>query len=153
MEKSPADLPSQESYALVAPEAKPVAAPDLPYGPPLPRDRSFGIGLIGAGGISPAHLAAYRKYGLNVVAIADRHLDRAEARRDAFFPNARTTDRVDDVIGAHDVEVIDLTMHPPDREPLIRRALEAGQHVLSQKPFVRDLGTGRALVELAETRG
>ncbi len=151
-EKRPADLPSTDTYALVAPDLPAVQAPVLPYGPPMPRDRSFGIGLIGAGGISAAHLAAYRKYGLNVVAICDRHLDRAEARRDAYFQNARATDRLDEVIGQPDVAVVDLTLHPEGRAPLMRQALEAGQHVLSQKPFVRDLAVGRALVDLANEK-
>ena len=35
----------------------------------------------------------------------------------------------------------------------MRRALEAGKHVLSQKPFVEDLAVGRGLVELADRRG
>src|SRR5271170_4279076 len=35
----------------------------------------------------------------------------------------------------------------------MRRALAAGKHVLSQKPFVEDLATGRELVEKAERRG
>ena len=60
-ENAPGDTPSPDSYALVASEAKPIAAPSLNYAPPMPRDRSVGIGLIGAGGISFAHLDAYRK--------------------------------------------------------------------------------------------
>ena len=35
----------------------------------------------------------------------------------------------------------------------MRRAFAAGKHVLSQKPFVEDLATGRALVEEAERLG
>jgi hypothetical protein len=73
-DKIPGEPAAPDSYALVAGDAKPVAAPVLDYAPPMPRDRSVPIGLIGAGGISFAHLDAYRKYGLNVVAIADRHL-------------------------------------------------------------------------------
>lgn len=153
MTKAPDDLPSQDTYALVAPASETVDAPELPYAPPMPRDRSFGIGLIGAGGISAAHLAAYRKYGLNVVAICDRHIERAEARRDAYFPNARTTDKIEEVIGEHDVEVLDLTVHAADRLELMRRGLAAGQHVLSQKPFVHDIEIGRQLVEIAEGKG
>ena len=149
--KEPNDLPTPDSYALVASDAKPFAAPALDYAPPMPRDRSVPIGLIGAGGISFAHLDAYRKYGLNVVAIADRHLDRAEVRRDQFFPEALATDAPGALIGNPAIPVLDITLHPKDRAPLIRQALEAGQHVLSQKPFVRDLDVGRALVELAET--
>ncbi|MET3898061.1 putative dehydrogenase [Devosia sp. UYZn731] len=153
MSHTPEGLPSEDAYALVARESKLIAAPDLPYLPPMPRDRSIPIGLIGAGGISFAHLDAYRKYGLNVVAICDRHLDRAEARRDQYFPQALATGRVDDIVGNAAIPVVDLTLHPQGRAPLIRGALEAGQHVLSQKPFVRDLALGEDLVALAEARG
>jgi predicted dehydrogenase len=152
-DKKVEDLPSQESYALVASAAKPVDAPILSYAPPMPRDKSIAIGLVGAGGISFAHLDAYKEYGLNVVAICDRHLDRAESRRNAYFPNAVATDKLDDVIGRRDISVLDLTVHARDRVPLMRRALETGQHVLSQKPFVRDLAIGRELVALADSKG
>ena len=147
------DRPSPDAYALVTSEAKAIPAPVLDYAPPMPRDRSIGIGLIGAGGISFAHLDAYRKYGLRVVAICDRHLDRARLRRDACFPDAAATDRLDEMFGRPDIPVLDITVHPGDRVALIRRALEAGQHVLSQKPFVHDLEVGRELVALAESRG
>ncbi|SHG28671.1 Predicted dehydrogenase [Kaistia soli DSM 19436] len=145
-------LPAEESYALVAREAPEIAAPSLDYRPPMPADRSIPIGLIGAGGISFAHLEAYRRYGLNVVAIADRHLDRAMMRRDQHFPHARATNRVDDLIGNPDIAVLDITLHPEGRAPLMRRALEAGQHVLSQKPFVRSLALGAELADLAAAR-
>ena len=41
-----------------------------------------------------------------------------------------------------DIEVVDITTHPPDRPALIADAIEAGKHVLSQKPFVLDLDEG-----------
>jgi hypothetical protein len=97
------DLPAPDTYALMAGDAKPVDAPVLDYLPPMPRDRSITIGLIGAGGISYAHLDAYKKYGLNVVAICDRHMERAEGRRDQFFPNALATDKIDGLIGNLDI--------------------------------------------------
>jgi predicted dehydrogenase len=149
----PRKPPTPDAYALVAGEAQKVAAPALNYRPPMPRDRSPGIGLIGAGGIAFAHLDAYRKFGLRVVAICDRHLDRAQARRDASFPEALATDKVEELIGRPDIAVLDLTPHPADRAGLMRRALEAGHHVLSQKPFVDDLKTGRELVALAQSLG
>ena len=72
--------PSQDDYALVAKAAAEVEAPDLPYRPPMPRDRTAPIALVGAGGISAAHLDAYARHGLNVVAICSRDLERARAR-------------------------------------------------------------------------
>jgi hypothetical protein len=40
--------PSASDYSLAAkPEAE-VAAPDLPYRPPMPKDKSVGIALVGS---------------------------------------------------------------------------------------------------------
>jgi predicted dehydrogenase len=145
--------PSADDYALVAAEAAEIAAPDLPYRPPMPRDRSAPIALVGAGGISGAHLDAYRKHGLNVVAIGSRDIQRATARRDAYFPAARVTDDYETLLADRDVQVLDITTHADVRAGLMRRALAAGKHVLSQKPFVTDLATGRELVAEADARG
>jgi predicted dehydrogenase len=141
--------PSADDYALVAKAAAEVEAPDLPYRPPMPRDRTAAIALVAAGGISGAHLDAYARYGLNVVAICSRDLDRARARRDAHFPGARITDDFDSVLGDPKISVLDITTHADPRLDLMRRALKAGKHVLSQKPFVDNLDDGRELVELA----
>ena len=145
--------PTADDYALVAKAAAEVEAPDLPYRPPMPRDRGMPIALVGAGGISAAHLDAYARHGLNVVAISSRNIERARARRDAYYPAARVTDDFDSLLGDPNVAVLDLTAHADVRAGLMRRALNAGKHVLSQKPFVETLGEGRELVELAERRG
>ena len=51
---------------------------DLEYLPRLPRNKSIGIGCIGAGFImADCHLVAYRAAGFNPVAIAARKRDRA----------------------------------------------------------------------------
>ena len=147
------DGPSADDYALVAKAAGEIEAPELPYRPPMPRSRSASIALVGAGGISAAHLDAYARYGLNVVAICSRDLDRARARRDANFPSARVTNDFDALLCDPDVSVLDLTAHPDVRLDLMRRALNADKHVLSQKPFVENLNDGRELVELAARRG
>jgi predicted dehydrogenase len=148
-----AEGPTADDYALVAKAAAEVKAPDLPYRPPMPRDRGAPVALVGAGGISGTHLEAYARYGLNVVAICSRDLNRARARRDAHFPDARVTDHFDALLRDPNVSVLDLAAHPDVRLDLMRRALSADKHVLSQKPFVENLDDGRELVELAERRG
>ena len=153
MTASRARTPSASDYALTAKAEAEVAAPDLPYRPPMPKDKNVGIALIGAGGISAAHLDAYARYRLNVTAIASRNLEHARARRDAYFPAARITDDLEAVLGDPAVKVLDIATHPDVRVELMRRALLAGKHVLSQKPFVEDLAVGRELVELAASRG
>lgn len=145
-------IPSQSDYALQSKDAKSIAAPKLPYLPPQPKKYNPRIGLIGCGGISQAHLAAYNKAGFKVVALCDQILERAQARRDEFFPEAHISSNATDLINDASLEVLDITPHPIDRIPLVEAALRAGKHVLSQKPFVLDLDTGEGLCDLAEKR-
>jgi predicted dehydrogenase len=145
--------PAERNYALTSQSVAEAQAPDLPYRPPMPRDRGTGIALFGAGGISGAHLEAYQRYGLNVLSIGSRDLARATGLRDAFFPQADATDDFERLLRDRRIEVLDITTHPEFRVDLMRRALAAGKHVLSQKPFVEDVATGRELVEEAERRG
>jgi predicted dehydrogenase len=132
---------------------KKVGAPELDYRPPSPRKYNPPIAVVGCGGISEKHLAAYKKMELNVVAICDRHPERAEQRRREFFPDAGVYTDYREVLRRDEIEVVDFTTYPQDREYQIPDALNARKHVLSQKPFVTDLDRGAKLVELAEKSG
>jgi predicted dehydrogenase len=142
-----------DAYSLKSAKAAEVAAPDLPYQPPMPRAYRPRIALVGAGGISAAHLGAYRSAGFDVAVICNRTLARAEARRDEFFPQAEATDDVDRTLQRDDIAVLDLTPHPGPRLAMIETALKSGKHVLSQKPFVLDLDAGARLADLADEKG
>jgi predicted dehydrogenase len=134
-------------------ERRTIAAPAIAYLPPRPKSYRPNIALIGTGGISEYHLAAYRTCDYQVVAFHNRTRSRAEASRDRFYPDAVVYDDYQDILCREDIEVVDITPHPEARIPLVRSALEAGKHVLSQKPFALDLETGRELVEQAEAAG
>jgi predicted dehydrogenase len=129
------------------------AAPELRTSPPIPRHYFPNIGLVGAGGIAEYHLRAYRAMGLQVATICDRTLAKAEQRAAEFYPAAKVTTRLEDILEDPDIEVVDLTPHPEDRVFMIEAALLAGKHVLSQKPFVLDLAEGERLVAMARARG
>ena len=129
-----------------------IAAPKLPYKPARPA-RRMAIALIGCGGITASHLAAYRKAKYRVVAFMDLDRARAEQRRAEYYPKARVFDSVEELLAQTHAPIVDIATHPEARGPLIRQALLAGKHVLSQKPFVTDLSSGRKLVELARQRG
>ncbi|MDE0307357.1 MAG: Gfo/Idh/MocA family oxidoreductase [Albidovulum sp.] len=145
--------PTDDEYSLKTPELPRIPAPELDYRPPAPRKYSPKIALIGAGGIAGSHLDAYRDAGWDVAIIASRTLESAVARRNEFFPEAAATDDVAGVLSDPSIEVVDLTPHPEERAPLIESAIDAGKHVLSQKPFVSDLEEGERLASLAEDRG
>lgn len=145
--------PSADDYALATVAAAEIEAPELPYRLRDPAGYRPGIGLVGCGGIAGIELDAYRRAGYRVVALCDRHRERAEARRDEFYPEAIVTTDPLELIGRSDVEVVSLTTYPEERGALVAAALERGRHVLSQKPFVLDLDEGERLVALAERLG
>jgi predicted dehydrogenase len=147
------ETPDLDAYSLKAVAAAEVAAPELSYRPPMPRAFRPRIALVGAGGISAAHLDAYRSAGFDVAVICSRTLAHAAQRRDEFFPEAEATDDIPGTLTRDDIAVVDLTPHPDVRFPLIETALRSGKHVLSQKPFVLDLDAGMRLADLADDKG
>jgi predicted dehydrogenase len=144
---------TSDDYAVLAGEKQAVQAPQLDYRPPHPKRYTPRIGLIGCGGITAHHLTAYRKAGWEVVAFADLDRSRAEARREEYYPDADVYEAADDLLDREDIDVVDIATHPAERAELIERAIAAGKHVLSQKPFVTDLQRGRKMVEAARQAG
>jgi len=134
-------------------DLEPVDSPELPYRPPEPESYDPNIALVGTGGISEQHLAAYRDAGWNVAVLCNRTIAKAEGRRDEFYPDADVCADYRDVLERDDVDVVDVTTHPEERVPIVEAAVRAGKHVLSQKPFVEDLDEGERLVSLAEEHG
>jgi predicted dehydrogenase len=128
-------------------------APEIAYRPTDPRSYHPKIGLISCGGITEAHLTAYSKAGYKVVALCDLMPERAEKRRDKFYPNAEVFTDFRKVLERKEIDVVDIATHPEDRVEIIEQALLSGKHVLSQKPFVTDLDTGERLVEIANRAG
>ena len=145
--------PDLDAYSLKSAKAAEVTAPALSYQPPMPRAYRPRIALVGAGGISAAHLGAYKSAGFDIAVICNRTLAKARARRDEFFPDAEATDDIERTLTRDDIAVVDLTPHPGPRLAMIETALRSGKHVLSQKPFVLDLDTGARLADRADERG
>ena len=116
--------PTDDDYALRGTAAsKTGPAPELPYRPPTPRDDKPRIALVGCGGITALHLAAYKAYGWDVVAMMDLRREAAESRRDEFYPDATVYADLDDVLERDDIDVVDLAMHPEPRAGAVVSAL------------------------------
>lgn len=121
----------------------------LDYQPKLVGPFPGSIGLIACGGITEHHLEAYRRLGYPVRWLCDIDVEKAEQRRSDYFPAAQVTTDFLEVLADEQVTIVDVATHPESRESILVAALEAGKHVLSQKPFVQDLEVGVSLVELA----
>jgi predicted dehydrogenase len=146
--------PQADDYAVSKPTPNAnIPAPDLPYRPPRPECYRAQIGLIGCGGVTQFHLNAYRRAGYRVVGFMDVDAERAEQRRNRYYPSATVYPTATELLARRDIDVVDIATHPEARLSLIRDAIGAGKHILSQKPFVTDLAVGRKLVAAAERRG
>jgi predicted dehydrogenase len=154
MARKNAPKSDDKNYEIKAEASKSTfEAPKLPYQPRNPKKYKPKIGLIACGGITESHLNAYTAAGYQVVALCDLEIAKAEKRRKDYYPDATVTTDFREVLKCEDIEVVDIAAHPPERAPLIREALKAKKHVLSQKPFVLDLDTGEKLCDLAEANG
>jgi predicted dehydrogenase len=147
-------LAIDETYGLSAGSSRAeIPAPALAYAPVDPKLYQPKIGLIGCGGISVQHLRAYTAAGYNVGAFCDIDESKARAMRDRFSPGADVYTDFRRVLAREDIEVLDMAAHPGERALMFGPAIDAGKHILSQKPFVTDLDFGMSVVEKAEKKG
>ncbi len=112
-------------------------------------EKHYGVALVGAGGIAPSHLAAYGALGrLRPVAVADIDARRLEVLgQKHFFPFATRDYR--ELLERRDVDVIDVCTPPGMHGEIVRHALEAGKHVICEKPLAPTLEETDRLIEFA----
>ncbi|WP_304615786.1 Gfo/Idh/MocA family protein [Paracoccus sp. (in: a-proteobacteria)] len=109
------------------------------------------LGLIGAGNISASYLGRAPHFaGIRFVAVADMNHAAAEARAAEYGIEARS---VDALLASPDIDLIVNLTIPAAHFDISKRALEAGKHVYSEKPYVLTLDEGRELARIAAERG
>ena len=112
----------------------------------------FRIGLIGTGRISDIYIENCQKFaGLEIVSCAS--LDRDEAERKAAQWGIAKACAVDDIFADTEIDCV-LNLTPPaSHADISRKALEAGKHIYSEKPFVTTHKDGESILKLAEEKG
>ena len=123
---------------------------DLEYLPPMPRDRSVGIGCIGSGFImADCHLVAYRNAGLNPVAIASRRVESANevAERHGIGSVYETYQQM---LDDDRVSIVDIAVPPDCQLDVIREVVRHSQirGILAQKPLAGSYTEAKQIVEV-----
>jgi predicted dehydrogenase len=110
------------------------------------------IAIVGAGEIVDlAHLPAYAAHGLEIAGIFDRDSARARAVAERHrLP--KVYDSLEQVAADGDVQVVDIAVFPWVQYEVAAPLLDAGKHLLCQKPLSYDFAESVRLVEHAERR-
>ncbi len=128
----------------------------LHYLPPMPKDRSPGIGCVGSGFImADCQLVAYRAAGFNPVAISSRTLEHAMAVGERHhIPRVYAHYR--ELLADESVQVLDIAVPPDVQLSVIEAAVDHCDHVrgiLAQKPLGVDYAQAKRIVELCADAG
>lgn len=117
---------------------------------------TVGVGIVGYGqhgGMGWLHGTATRAaQGLHLAAIAEPHPDRLQDAG-TRFPEASLYSDIEPLLADDDVHVVLIATPPSTHHVLARRALEAGRHVVVEKPLCFTAAEADDLLELADARG
>ena len=113
----------------------------------------IGLAVIGAGYWGPNLVRNAQATGsLRLEWLCDLDADRA-ARVLGPYSTVRTTPSYDEVLADPAVAAVAVATPAATHFDLVRAALEAGKHVLVEKPLTPSVADGKKLVELAERSG
>lgn len=114
--------------------------------------KKFRVGLIGCGGISGAHIPVLMAMeNIEIAAVADIRPERAQAA--AEKTGARIAPSWQDLITYDDVDVVHVLTPHYLHAPMAIAALQAGKHVLTEKPMASTLEDARALIAASQVNG
>jgi predicted dehydrogenase len=117
------------------------------------RQEPIGIAVIGAGYWGPNLVRnAQATPGLKLRYLCDLDADRAR-RVLGDYSTVRVSDSLDEVLADPGVAAVAIATPATTHLPVAMAALEAGKHVLVEKPLAATRAEGLRLVEAAESRG
>ncbi len=116
--------------------------------------KRLGIGVVGAGRWANwAHLPGWaRDERCEIVAVCDQQIDRAKAAGEQFGARVVTADYTE-LLTRGDIDIIDVVTRDSEHFAINVAAIEAGTHVLSEKPVAHDFRDVRRVADLAVGRG
>jgi len=110
------------------------------------------VAVIGVGSMGKNHARVYSELpGVELVAVSDVNLQTAEKVADQF--GAKAYGNYNQMLTAEQPEAVSVVVPTALHEEVALAALEAGAHVLVEKPIAASLKEGRNMVERADAVG
>ncbi|KHL05145.1 Gfo/Idh/MocA family protein [Sinomonas humi] len=114
------------------------------------------VGIIGAGGISEAHIRAYQAFQeeCEIVAVADIVPGKAASKLATFeLHGARAYDDPDQMLAEERLDLVSITTPPSSHAPLTVAFLRGGVNVIVEKPMAPSLEECDAMVSAQRESG
>src|ERR1700683_720670 len=111
------------------------------------------VGLVGTGFGTRVHLPGYVLSGaVDVVGICSAQLSRAQSAAEQFGVTY-ATDQFQQLIDRENVDLIDISTPPRSHRQIALAALDAGKHVLCEKPLALDAFEAVEMLERGRSAG
>src|SRR4051794_3411354 len=109
-------------------------------------------GIVGAGFIGGVHARSLRVANARLAGVASTTRERAEQAADAFGAE-RGYASADELIADPSIDVLHICTPNHLHVPLAQAGLEAGKHVVCEKPLALDAASASALASAADSAG
>lgn len=126
-------------------------------------NKKLGVAIVGCGFMGRRHMLGFNalhkvgKLNGEIVALLDINAETANKLAEETFSlmgmRPRVYRSIDELLKDERVEALDIVTDPRTHHTIAIRAMEAGRHVLCEKPLALTMKTGRMMVEAAERTG
>jgi myo-inositol 2-dehydrogenase/D-chiro-inositol 1-dehydrogenase len=109
------------------------------------------VALLGSGFIADIHAESFRRFvpDAEVTAVYSRNIDKARAFADAHGIPAAYDD-IQELLDKSDVDIVDICLPNDLHHPACIQAVNAGKHVIIEKPFCLSLREADEMIEAAK---
>ncbi|MBU9710351.1 Gfo/Idh/MocA family protein [Evansella tamaricis] len=113
------------------------------------------IAIIGTGAIAPSHISGYAEFpeSCEIVALCDIYPEKAEKVAEDLHLNAEVFDDHKKLLEREDIDLISVCTPPYTHAEITINSLNAGKHVIVEKPMASSLEECDAMNEAAKKNG
>ena len=117
-------------------------------------EKKLRVALIGCGSVSNRYLPQLLSSKMiEVVSLCDIKYDRAVGQNKEYKVGAQTYRNIDEMLAGVPFDMMVTTTDMQMHGELNKKALNAGKHVWSEKPMANTYAEGKALLDLAKSKG